>query len=48
MEVNAIKHMDQERTIKNVASDLGVGELAVGYWRRERAEIEKMVFTNHN
>ncbi|GFG31589.1 hypothetical protein Cfor_06946, partial [Coptotermes formosanus] len=30
MEVNAIKHMDQERTIKNVASDLGVGELAVG------------------
>jgi hypothetical protein len=48
IKVNAIKHLDQEGTTKNMASDLGVGEVAVGNWRREREEIEKMVFTDHN
>jgi transposase-like protein len=41
MKLNAIKRLDQGETIKKVASDLGVGEVTVGDWRRKRAEIEK-------
>jgi transposase-like protein len=39
--------VDQGETIKKVASDLGVGEVTVGDWRRKRAETEKMVFTKN-
>jgi hypothetical protein len=38
---NATKHLDQGETIKKLASDLCVGEVTVGDWRRKRVEIEK-------
>ena len=41
--LNAIKHLDQGETLKKVASDLGVGEVTVGNWRRKRAQIEEWV-----
>lgn len=39
--LQAINRLDKGETIKKVASDLGVGEVTVGDWRRKRAEIEK-------
>lgn len=37
----AIRRIDNGETIKKVAAELGVGEVTVGDWRRNRAEIEK-------
>jgi transposase len=41
MKLNAIKHLDQGETTKKVASDLHVGKVTVGDWRRKTVEIEK-------
>lgn len=39
--LNAIKRLDAGETIKSVATDLGVGEVTVGDWRRNRIKIEQ-------
>lgn len=35
---NAIKRVDNGESIKNVAAELGVGEVTVGDWRRKRED----------
>lgn len=39
--LEAMKRLDARGTIKNVATDLGVGELSVGEWGRNRIQIEQ-------
>ena len=41
--LNAIKRLDHGEIIKKVPSDLGVGEVTVGDWRRKRVQIEEWV-----
>lgn len=40
----AIKHLDWSETLKEVATDIGVSEVAVGGWRHERGQSENSVF----
>ena len=40
--LNAIERLDRGETIKKVASDLGVGEVTVGDWRRKRVQVEEL------
>lgn len=39
--LEAIKRLDAGETIKSIATDLGVGEVTVGDWRRNRIKIEQ-------
>jgi transposase len=41
IKLDVIKRLDQGETIKKVTSDLGVGEVTVGDWKRKRGENEK-------
>lgn len=41
--LNAVKRLDNGESIKKVATDLGVGEVTVGDWRRKRKEIENFL-----
>ena len=39
--IEALKRLDKGVSIKSVALHLGVGEVTVGDWKRNRAQIEK-------
>lgn len=41
--LSAIKRLDNGESLRKVAADLGVGEVTVGDWRRNRKNIEKWV-----
>lgn len=39
--IDAFKLLNKEQSNKSVALYLGVGEVTVGYWKRNRVQIEK-------
>lgn len=39
--LEALKRLDRGETMQQIASDLGVGRVTVGDWKRKRSELEK-------